>query len=1005
MLMAVIIVLVIGLFASMFLVYQNMLAHQKEEEQKLEWLRTRELVALLIHVPRDNIRPASAAEQVFAALHGIHKRGAVIQEELSFEMVATEGAIRFYAVVPAYLRDFVEGQIYAQYPNIHITAADDYVSLTDFSERNFVGAELCLDKEDVYPIKTYESFEADPLAGITSVLSGLQEGEEIWMQTIIHPEDEKWQERGIKTVADIRAGKKGTNGFKTIVGLFIAIVTAITGKNGTTTAAAKPLEKKALAAPVEQALKGIEDKIIKLGFATKMRIISIAKDAQKANSNLLSTIGVYTQFNTNNLNNIRTGAVVANDENFFRLYWSRLFLDAGSILNITELASLYHFPSENVETPNIVWAGAKKSEPPPNLPLTENFDVNDLTVLGKTDFRQKQEKFGIKINDRLRHMYVIGKSGTGKSTLLENMILDDIRENRGIIVVDPHGELVEHVVDEIPDHRMKDTILIDPSDREYPVGLNLLEAVDDDLKGIVASGFIGILEKIFGNSWGPRMEHILRNCVLALLDTPGQTMLGIPKLLVEKKYRLEVMKNLKDPVVRDFWESEFEQWDPKFRTEAVAPIQNKVGQFLSTPTIRNIVGQAKSTIDIREVMDKEQILFLNLSKGKIGEDNSALLGAMLITKVQLAAMSRANLTAEARKNCFLYVDEFQNFATQSFATILSEARKYGLSLTMANQYIAQMEEVVREAVFGNVGSLISFRVGAGDAPFLAKEYAPIFDEQDLVNLDIHHIYLKMSIDGKSAQAFSAMTLPPIYNHTGHTAEIKRLTQSKYGRTRIQVEDEIAKWNKENSPQLVLNPAQKRMVEQEQGQRAMQPDKPFSTNVSSDTQESEVNSNDSFKENEEEAEQPQERLLPKNLINNIHYKEVARRGGEKWYFGVPFSIEGTNAPESELKLPDIEEDKLMFKTRAEMQRHQYARDRVYTQRPRPYVSARSNTSRDRYRQTERTERPTVSHKEPNNESLKNALRTLEEKIKKQGQTHSTGSGQDWQKVDFDKPVKL
>ncbi len=968
-----------------------------EEEQKFEWLRHRELVVLTIQVPKNNDKSPLAAEQVFASLHGIFQKGALLQEELSFEIVAIPGAVRFYVVVPKQLRDFVEGQIYAQYPNIEVRQVDDYIGALDRSSLCVIGAELGLDKPDVYPIKQYQSFDVDPLAGITSVLANLKEQEQTWIQMIIRPEDEGWQQRGIDLVAAIKAGKPAKpNSPHPVIRLITfgfhfvgSLVRFLTGQATNAPAAADDKAAKELSSPVQEALQGVEEKITKLGYATKLRLTAIASSEEAARANLTATASAFKQFNTNNLNNLVLGPVKANDEEYFGYLWSRLFLDSGHVFNITELASLFHFPSISAETPNIVWAGAKKSEPPANLPLVNEYDPADITILGVTDFRQRIEKFGIKIKDRLRHMYVIGKSGTGKSTLLENMILDDIRENRGVIVVDPHGELIDHIIDEIPDHRMQDTILMDPADRNFPIGLNLLEAVDDDLKGIVASGFVGILEKIFGNSWGPRMEHILRNCVLALLDTPGQTMLGIPKILVEKKYRMEIIKNVKDPVVRDFWESEFEAWDPKFRTEAVAPIQNKVGQFLSTPTIRNIVGQAKSTINIREVMDEEKILLINLSKGKIGEDNSALLGAMIITKVQLAAMSRANLEAAERKNTFLYVDEFQNFATESFATILSEARKYALSLTMANQYIAQMEEVVREAVFGNVGSLVSFRVGAGDAPFLAKEMAPIFDEQDMVNLDIHHIYTKMSVDGKSAQAFSATTLPPIYNHTGHAAEIRRLTQTNYGVEREAVEAEIAKWNEDTRPKLVIHPGQERFLNQQnrpagQGsapqtgnvgsghfaqqvtaapaaQPAILTVKPMAANAISDAKmtvvtpmaakpieqlspitpaqpmpvvsepvapvaeqllpppEAEIQPTlpapvaalpvpelPSAGEAAElalpvpdqavgephysvESEQPAGRPWPKNVINGLHYREVAKRGGEKWYFGVPYYL--------------------------------------------------------------------------------------------------------------------
>lgn len=424
----------------------------------------------------------------------------------------------------------------------------------------------------------------------------------------------------------------------------------------------------------------------------------------------------------------------------------------------------------------------------------------DITYFGKTNFRSSNDIFGIKRKDRRQHMYVLGKSGTGKSVLLSNLIIQNIQNGEGVCVVDPHGELVEEILHLIPDHRAKDVIYFNPADTDFHIGFNVIQLDDPKYKHLVASGLMGIFTKIWANAWSSRMEYILNNAILALLDTPGTTLLGIPRLLVDKDYRQMIIGNLKDPVVKAFWVHEYEQWRDQFRNEAIAPIQNKVGQFLSTSIIRNVVGQPKSTIDIFKIMNEGKIFLVNVSKGRIGEDNSALLGGMIITKIQLAAMERVRIPEEERKDFYLYVDEFQNFATDSFANILSEARKYRLNLTVAHQYTAQLENKdgskVRDAVFGNVGTMIIFRVGADDADFLEKEFEPEFTAQDLVNLPNYHIYLKLMIDGITSRPFSAMTLPPIKIDISKGVKEKIIESSRklYTRSRVEVENEISKWS-------------------------------------------------------------------------------------------------------------------------------------------------------------------------------------------------------------------
>ena len=421
---------------------------------------------------------------------------------------------------------------------------------------------------------------------------------------------------------------------------------------------------------------------------------------------------------------------------------------------------------------------------------------DNIAAFAQTTFRNEFKKFGIKTDDRRRHMYLIGKTGMGKSTVLENMIIDDIRAGRGVAVVDPHGDLAEKIMQYIPADRVKDVVYFNPADMEYPIAFNVVEQVEHHLQHLVASGLIGVFQKLWADSWGPRLEYILRNAILAILDFPGSTLLGVVRMLSDKSYRKRVVANIKDPVVKAFWEKEFASYADKFASEAVSPIQNKVGQFLSSSLMRNIVGQVKSSIDLRDIMDSGKILIMNLSKGRIGEDNSALLGAMMITKIQLAAMSRVDIPEKERRDFYLYIDEFQNFSTDSFANILSEARKYRLDLILAHQYIEQLTEKVKPAVFGNVGTMISFRVGAADAEELAKEFLPTFTEEDLVNLPKYEMYLKLMIDGITSAPFSARGLPPLTDEerTGQEENTIRFSREKYATPRSVVEERIMSWH-------------------------------------------------------------------------------------------------------------------------------------------------------------------------------------------------------------------
>lgn len=421
---------------------------------------------------------------------------------------------------------------------------------------------------------------------------------------------------------------------------------------------------------------------------------------------------------------------------------------------------------------------------------------NEITFFAKTNFRNQERVFGIKTDDRRRHMYIIGKTGMGKTNLLENMVIQDIRNGHGVCYIDPHGDTAEKLLKAVPKERINDILYFNPADQQFPIAFNVMESVNPEYRHLVASGLVSVFKKIWADSWGPRLEYILRNAIMALLETPGTTLLGVTRILVDKKYREKIVANVTDPVIKQFWVDEFSKWSDKVLQEVVSPIQNKVGQFLSNSLMRNIVGQTQSSFDVRQMMDERKVIIMNLSKGRIGEDASALLGAMMITKIQLAAMGRVDMPEEARHDFYLYVDEFQNFATDSFANILSEARKYRLNLIMANQYVEQIREEVRNAIFGNAGTIISFRVGATDAEFLEKEFAPVFVQNDIVNLAKYNIYLKLMIDGIAGDAFSATTLPPIY--LGETLEnestIIKVSRERYAKSKAQVEADIAQWS-------------------------------------------------------------------------------------------------------------------------------------------------------------------------------------------------------------------
>lgn len=774
----------------------------------LTWLNNRkakqvqsiESILLVLEIPKANDKSELAAEQLFASLHGILrdsgelKGSGGVQEHLSFEIASVDGRIRFYVWVPKNLQSFVEGQIYSQYPTVQIhTADEDYVA----HERHHSvihTAEVTVTGSEFLPIKTFQSFEVDPLAGITGTLAKLEDtGEEVWIQILIRPIADDWHKSSEQWISKLKNGDPFAflNGGSFSFKWFGTLIEALW----------KPPEEGAGGGAVKKELSErdkirvseAEKKATKLGYQVKIRLAYLGQSNSNARLRMQAIVGTFKQFNSTNLNGLK----ITNqsfEKEALNAYRARLFMDDGFILNIEELASVYHLPHTNVETPNIVWASTKTAEPPAKLPLitgNEAIDEN-ISAFGLTNFRGINHQFGMLRVDRSRHAYIIGQTGAGKSGLLELFALSDIYHNQGYAIIDPHGDFAINNMKFIPPHRIKDVIYFNPADTAFPVGFNPLEVTDPNMKSNISSEVIGVLKRMFGESWGPRLEYILRYTILALLDRPETTMLDITRMLTDKKFRKETLEYCEDTVVLQFWKVEFASWNDKFVAEAIAPVLNKVGAFTANPIIRNIIGQPKSTFNIREIMDEGKILVVNLSKGLIGEDNAGILGSFLVTKIQLAAMSRSDIPdIKDRRPFYLYVDEFQNFATDSFATILSEARKYGLNLTVANQYISQMTDTVRGAVFGNVGTMISFRVSAEDAQVLAQQFQPQFEPGDLLQMHNRHFIINMVINGEKSPAFSAttLTLPPA--QTDNTTYIIETTRHKYSRPRADVQKMIS----------------------------------------------------------------------------------------------------------------------------------------------------------------------------------------------------------------------
>lgn len=760
-------------------------------------------------ISRDITASSLSAENMFSALHGLLKGEPGIQEQVSFEMVSSgERGIRFYAAVPSSIVKFVESQIYAQYPSADINLVSDYTGAINPAHTTYKVATLSFSRNNYYPIKSFRDFEIDPISSITSAVSNLYKGEEVWLQVITRPIPDRWQQEGFDYVNKVREGNDPSKN-KTILDVIFAtfkkelgeiIAGVFTGlfsnvnKEGTyVSKPSTPVVR--ISAAKETELRAIENKLSRMGFESVIRIVSSAPLEDRLNANLRGLVASFVQFSGTSINGF-----VENDEDnkekALSDYKKREFdPDRSIILNTEELATFFHFPLSHIDTPNISWTYSRKSEPPTNLP------TEDCVYIGETLYRNKTVKFGIKNDDdRLRHLYVIGKSGTGKSSLFVSMVSQDIANGFGVAVLDPHGETIERVMERIPDNRVEDVIYFDPSDIERPIGLNLLEIDDPTQKNLMASALVSAIKQHFDFSWGPRLEYLLNYCCLTLLEVPGTTMLGITRLLEDQNYLNYILHFVKDPLVQKFWQDEYKQMkgNQKLVTEAISPIQNKVNRFLASTTIRNILGQRNSTIDIWDAMNTGKIIFMNLAKGKIGSDNANLLGALLVSRIQFYALQRAKIQAADRKPFYLYVDEFQNFATGSFEEILSESRKYKLGLHLTHQFTGQLPEDLLKAVYGNVGTIMTFAVGAPDAKELAKEFAPYFSEEDIISLERFQVYTKLMIDGMTSHPFSAGIILPwkddfIVPPTNNRDRVLARSREKYGVPREKIEEKVNKW--------------------------------------------------------------------------------------------------------------------------------------------------------------------------------------------------------------------
>ena len=750
--------LIAGIGLAVYLIFLSY-KHRDREKAALD------STLLQVAVAQDNEIKIDAAEQLFASFASLRKGGRMSffhpQPTLSFEIVGMPGDIRFYVSTPNKFKDFVEKQINGAYPDAEITevmekgslhegfvVGNDYNIFAQDAKVSF--ASLKLKTSNFKPIKVYKDLPVDPLSSITSILAKMTDGEGAAIQILISPADSKWKDVGRSYLSKTKKGE------------------------------ANPETAKYSADPKE--LEGIESKIGKPGFNAVVRIVVSSSTIESADAHLSNMTNLFTQYS--GLNSFTKGSIRMKKA-FMTDFIYRYMPVHGqtSILNTEELATLFHFPNKSITTPHIHWVNSKRAPASANMPTAGLY-------LGKSSYRGMSKEVFMGREDRMKHMYIIGKTGVGKSELLKQMILQDIKNGEGVGVVDPHGDLIEDILQMVPSERAEDVILFDPSDTSRPMGLNMLEADSEEERHYVVSSIVGLMYKLYDPNKtgiiGPRFEHAIRNAMLTVMSQPGNTFIEVVRTLTDAKYVQELLPYVQDPIVKRYWTDQIAQTSDFHKSETLDYIVSKFGRFVTNKTMRNIIGQSQSAFNFRDVMDNQKILLVNLSKGKIGEENSSFLGLIIVPKILIAAMSRQNVSKDQRKDFFLYVDEFQNFATPDFAQILSEARKYSLSLIVANQFIGQMEEEVKNAIFGNVGTLTSFRVGVTDANYLAREFQPTFSEADLINIDRFNCYMRSVVNGEPIPPFSLDTTKDMAEEKAamnpRVSElIKELSRLKYGK--------------------------------------------------------------------------------------------------------------------------------------------------------------------------------------------------------------------------------